>query len=298
MFDAMQDYIQVVEAGSFSQAGKVLNKNASSVARQIDKLEDELGAKLFKRSTRRLELTLTGESFYQQSLEIISALDQARQSVRQDAAEVKGAVAISAFDSFGRLKIAPLLPGYCEQYPHVDVALSLNNSVVDLYQSHFDIAIRYGKPADSSLIMRPLVRDRTRLVASPEYLNGNPGIQHPDDLKHHRCLTLHKQRQLTYWYFDQGREQLKIKVRGALSSCGGEPLIDWCRASLGLTLLSEWCIEKELAEGSLVEVLPQWNASLSEVDSSSVNMLWTAAKAQNPAVRSLIDYIYAAFERS
>ncbi len=292
MIEAMQHFVQVVETGSFSNASKRLSKNASSVARQIDKLEQELGTPLFSRSTRRLELTLAGQSFYQQSLDILSAIHEAKQSVKQGCTEVRGTVAVSVLDSFGRQKIAPLLPRFCALYPHARAALSLDNTVVDLYQSHFDLAIRYGKPADSNLIMKPLLRDRTRLVASPSYLAQHPEIRHPEDLKRHNCLTFHRQRQHTFWYFQQDARQQKIRVNGSLSSCGGEPMVAWAREGLGITLMSQWIIDADLQAGNLVEVLPEWRASLTEANASNIYMVWTPTAAQKPVVRCLIDFLF------
>jgi DNA-binding transcriptional LysR family regulator len=291
MFEAMQNFIQVVEAGSFSAASQVLNKNASSVARQIDKLEQQLGARLFNRSTRRLELTLAGQGFYQQSLDIMAAIEEAKHSVQQKCDEIKGQIAISAFDSYGRMRITPLLPRFCETYPQTQVALSLSNSVVDLYESHFDLAIRHGRPSDSNLIMRRLQIDTAKLVAAPEYLAKHPPIEHPDDLKQHNCLTLHRQRQHTYWYFQQEHHQHKIKVTGSLSACGGEPLIQWLKEGLGITLISEWIVADALASGELVEVLPDWQGQLNSNEAPSIYMVWTQAAAQKPAVRSMIEFL-------
>lgn len=291
MFEAMNNFIQVVEAGSFSAAAQQMNKNASSVARQIDKLEQELGAPLFTRSTRRLELTLAGKSFYQQSLEIMNAMEQAKQSVKQDCREIKGQVALTSFDSYGRDRIAPLLPAFCDRYPEAQVALSLDNQVIDLYQSPFDLAVRHGRPADSNLVMKRLHVDSAKLVASPTYLDQHPPLQHPEDLKHHNCLTFYRQRQHTYWYFKQGQKQHKIKASGSLSSLGGDPILQWVKAGVGITLTSNWLVEDTLAQGELVEVLPSWQAKLTENEPPSIYMVWTPTAAQKPVVRSLIEFL-------
>lgn len=294
MFDAMQNFVRVVESGSFSHAGKTLNKNASSVARQIDKLEEELDTRLFNRSTRRIELTLAGEAFYQQCLDILQAVQSARDSLQTDQTEVRGNVSITVLDSYGRRCIAPLLPQFCRQYPHVNVALSLDNSMVDLHNSSFDLAIRYGTPADSNLIMKSLGGETMKLVASPDYLDKHEPILHPSDLKQHNCLTFHRPRQHTYWYFRHGShsdQQIKIKVNGHLSSCGGEPLADWAANGEGISLLSLWMVEQALAEGRLVEVLQDWRPSVHELNTASVHMVWTATSAQRPAVRSMIDFL-------
>ena len=298
MLEAMRNFIQVVDAGSFSQASKTLRKNASSVARQIDKLEAELGTQLFCRSTRRLELTLSGQSFYQQSIDILNAVQNAKQSVKHDSKDVSGTVVVSVFDSFGRLEIAPLLPKFNQLYPSSKVALSLDNSVVDLYNSDVDICIRHGKPNDSNLIMKPLVKDQVKLVASPKYIDENKTIEHPDDLKNHNCLTFHRQRQHAFWHFKKDNQQLKVKVAGRLSSCGGEPMIQWAKEGIGLTLMSHWCIKKELESGELIEVMPEWRPQLNESNTTQIYMVWPPGATQRPVVRHLIDFISERIRRN
>jgi DNA-binding transcriptional LysR family regulator len=293
MFDSMSTFIEVVEAGSFSSASKKLNKNASSIARQIDKLEDELGAQLFNRSTRRLELTLSGQSFYQQSIEILRSLTQARDSVKADRLDIRGTIYISCLDSFGKNKVAPLLPEFRQMYPNTQAAIALDNNVVDLYQSHFDLAIRHGKPVDSSLIMKPILKDHTRLVATPDYLKSHPPLETPEDLKHHDCLSFHRLRQHTFWHFwhKESKQYQKVRINSALSSCGGEPLVNWAKEGLGITLMSEWMIEEELKSGQLVELLPHWKAGLNESDGDYIYMIWTPTRSQKPIVRAFIDFL-------
>ncbi|BFM13203.1 LysR substrate-binding domain-containing protein [Simiduia litorea] len=293
MFDAMQHFVQVVEAGSFSHAAKRLNKNASSVARQIDKLEQELGTQLFSRTTRRLDLTLHGQSFYHQCLDILNSVDETRQSFKALTSNIEGQVSISSLDSYGDKKIIPLLPLFQKKYPHSKIVVSLDNTMIDLHESPFDLTVRYGRPADSNFIVKPLVRSRGILVASPTYLKNHPAINEPEDLKHHSCLALFKNKQHTYWQFQKAEQTKKLRIEAILSACGGSAVIKWAKQDLGVTLNARWFVEQELASGELVEVLPDWQANISGHEDALVYLMWKATNARRPVVRAMIDFLAA-----
>lgn len=292
MFKAMEQFIKVVECGSFSEAGKLLNKNASSIARQIDRLEHELGVQLFIRSTRRLELTSHGQSFYTQCIDILKSVDTARNSFSDVSPRMTGDLQINALDSFGMSHVVPLLPEFQARYPKIRVSLSLDNTVVDMHNSNFDLAIRLGRPVDSSLIYKPLLKNRYLLVASPDYLKNSNPILVPDDLKQQRCLTFFRHRQRTYWHFRNGEMTRKLQIDGVLSSCGGAALLEWAKQGVGITLSAHWMTEQALADGELVEVLPDWSCGKAQDEDSLVYLLWRAGASQNPALRAMIDFLY------
>ena len=291
MLEGMVHFVRVVEAGSFSAAAQLAGMNPSSVTRRIDQLEAELGARLLVRSTRRLQLTPQGEQFYSQCVDILASVENARQSFRQPNADIQGSIAVTTFDTLGRETLVPLLPEFRAMYPETRVSLSLKNQLVDLYDSPFDLGIRYGKPTDSNLISRPLIKTSGVLLASPKYLVSRPAIKAPEDLHHHDCLTFYRPRQFAWWHFRNGSEYRKIKVVGSLSADGGTPLIMWCRRGQGIALVSRNFAEKEIREGSLSVVLPQWTAALSELDDASIYLVWTPAAGRKPIVRAMIDFL-------
>lgn len=298
MFEAMEHFVAVVESGSFSKAAQRLQKNASSVARQVDRLEQELQTRLFIRSTRRLDLTLNGESFYRQCVEILQSVQEARHSFMDVSPSIHGEVLISVLDSYGQEKVVPLLPEFQRRYPNTRVAISLDNTNVDLHTSQVDLAIRYGRPADSNLIAKTLEYSQGILVASPQYLASHPAPETPEELKDHTCLTLLKQRQHVYWHFRNGDQYKKIRIEGALSSCGGGPLLQWTREGMGITLSANWFVEPLVTSGELVEVLPQWQASVSDQPDTRIYMLWKPSGANRPAVRAMIDFLVEHLDNS
>ncbi|MCP5267653.1 MAG: LysR family transcriptional regulator [Zoogloeaceae bacterium] len=291
MFDAMQTFLDVVETGSFSAAAGRQNKNASSIARQIDRLEQDLGVRLFERSTRRLDLTQPGLTYHERVKQILQDIRLAGNELRQTPGEVQGDISITAFDSFGRTVLAPLLPEFSSRYPQASIILSLDNSIVDLYNSPMDIAVRFGPPQDATLRTRKLVDNETVLVAHPDYLALQPPITQPADLRRHNCLTLHRQRQHVFWHFERSAERIKVRVAGNFSACGGDPLVAFAVAGQGVLLISRWLVENEMRQGQLVEVLPDWQARFNERDSGAIHLVWRANAAQRPVVRAMLDFL-------
>ena len=291
MLEAMAHFVRVVESGSFSAAAQWAGVNPSSVTRRIDQLESELGVTLLIRSTRRLDLTPEGEQFLAQSRDILASVETARQSFKKPDTDVQGDIAITTFDTLGRETLVPLLPEFNQAFPNTRVALCLKNQMVDLYESPFDLGIRYGKPADSTLVCRPLLRLGGVLLASPDYLAKRSPIRQPEDLRHHNCLTFYRPRQFAWWHFRKGDSYRKVKVAGNLSSDGGSPLMMWCRAGYGIALVSRHFADKDLDSGRLKVVLPEWNAALTEQDDASIYLVWTPAAGRKPVVRAMIDFL-------
>lgn len=290
MLGLIRVFIKVVELGSFSKAGAVLNMAPSSVARNIDSLEAELGISLFKRSTRQLLLTEDGEVFLPGANKLLQDANALKASVQGNDVEPEGLIRISAFESFGRLCISPYLPEFLQRYPKLQIEIELDNRVVDLNSENVDLAIRIGQPQDSGLHARLLMSNQTLLCASPEYLALHGEPKTPEDLTEHNCLRLNQDRQKTYWYFQKGEELKKIPVQGNITSKGGTPLLEAAIAGAGLVLLSAWMIDLVKQE-KLKVCLPQWQSSLYEGSSGEVYAIYHGSKYPNPGVRALIDFL-------
>jgi len=294
VFEAMEQFVRVVELGSFSAAAESLGKKPSSITRKVNQLEHEVKTKLLIRSTRRLDLTPDGEQFYNQCKQILQSVHTAKHSFVKGDAKVDGSLGIATFDSIGRAILVPLIAQFRQKHPDTKIAISLDNNLSDLHKGPFDLAIRYGRPDDSSLLFRPLRQMPNVLVASPSYLQQSAPIESPEDLKSHACLAFYRSRQHTWWHFKKGNEHRKIRVDPMLSSEGGTPLLMWAKAHQGITLVSKLFIEEDLKDGRLVEVLPNWQASLTEQDNAILYLVWKPSSAQKPIVRAMINDIVVA----
>ncbi|WP_415905705.1 LysR family transcriptional regulator [Neptuniibacter sp. QD48_55] len=301
MLELLRIFIQVASYGSFSKTAKALNIAPSSVTRSIDKLEAELGVSLFKRSTRALSLTEHGQQLFERANLLIKNADDLVSSVKDANAEPKGELKISVFESFGRQKVSPLIPLFLKQFPKVNVQIELDNQLVDLNSSAFDIGIRIGKPEDSDLRARKLLENRMVLCASPDYLDVFGSPAEPSELSDHNCLLLNQGRQRCYWHFNskpspqknssQSSLQKKVLVTGNLSSKGGSPLVEAAIAGTGILLIARWMVEEHLSDGKLIECMPEWTPSLYEQGSGDIYAIYQGSRYLKPSVRSFIDFL-------
>ncbi|CED57864.1 HTH-type transcriptional regulator, LysR family [Aliivibrio wodanis] len=291
MLDLIRVFDQVVESGSFSQAGHALHMAPSSVARNIDNLENKVQTTLFKRSTRQLILTEEGLYFHQQSIKLLQESDKLLSEMKGHNEEPEGMLRISVFESFGNLVLASLIPEFLSLYPKVQIELELDNNLVDLNSENIDIAIRIGTPQDSRLKARKLMENNTSLVVSSDYLASHETIEKPDDLIHHNCLLITHERQRNHWYFKKGNTSKKVTVSGNLISKGGSPLLNAALKGTGVLLLSDWMTADYIESGALIPVLPKWTVTHGENGSGEIFAIYKSAQYPKPYIRAFLDFI-------
>ncbi|MGF1763043.1 LysR family transcriptional regulator [Aliivibrio kagoshimensis] len=291
MLDLIKVFDQVVESGSFSQAGKVLNMAPSSVARNIDNLEASIKTTLFKRSTRQIILTEEGQYFHQQSIHLLRDTEKLLNEMRSDNDKPEGMLRISVFESYGNLCLAPIIPEFLQRYPNIQIELDLNNHMVDLNSDNIDIAIRIGTPQDSGLKARKLLTNYTSLVASPHYLSQSPAIERPEDLQQHNCLLISHERQRNHWFLKRGQITKKVSVSGNLISKGGSPLLNAALFGSGVLLLSDWMVTPYLESKQLVHLLPEWTATHSESGSGDIYAIYKSSHYPKPHIRAFLDFL-------
>ncbi|NRD74933.1 LysR family transcriptional regulator [Shewanella sp. VB17] len=291
MLEKIKVFYQVVDSGSFSQAAQVLHMAPSSIARNIDILEQQLKTTLFKRSTRQLILTEEGSYFYQQSGKLVEDADTLLAEMRGSRDIPQGMLRISVFESFGNLCLAPIIPEFLQLYPNVQITLELENKVVDLHRDNVDLAIRIGIPQDSGLKARKLLNHPTLLAASPRYLNQHSAITQPSDLHEHNCLLISQERQVNHWYFSQGNTKQKVAVKGNFMSKGGSPLLTAALKDAGVLLLSQWMVKPYLESKQLVNILPNWTVGHWDNGSGEIFALYKSAQYPKPHISAFLDFI-------
>ncbi|MBT6118686.1 MAG: LysR family transcriptional regulator, partial [Rhodospirillaceae bacterium] len=185
----MAVFAKVVEARSFTAAAEQLGLSKSAVSKQISRLEDRLGIRLLNRTTRRLSLTEAGAAYYERCARIVAEAEAADLAITHLQSEPRGVLQVNAPMSFGIAHVAPAIPDFLERYPELRVDMTLNDRVVDLVDEGFDVAIRIGALADSSLIARRLAESRMVAVAAPGYLQRHGAPDRPEDLERHNCLS-------------------------------------------------------------------------------------------------------------
>lgn len=286
-------FAQVVRAGGFSAAAAELGISKAAVSDHVRRLEQRLGVRLLNRTTRSLSLTASGEACYRHCLRLIEAGDLA---VREAVALQKkpmGLLRITAPATFGAMHVAPAVATLMLENPRLEVELSLSVAAVDLVREKFDLAIRIGAMAPSSLVARRLASVRQIVVGAPEYLRRRGIPTAVEDLASHDALQFTPLGWGGEWRFagPDGRERRQaVNVRFATDS--GEAIVAATCASLGLALLPNWLVHREVASGALVRLLPGWERG--DVPVHAVH----ASGARPPAkVRACVEALVRHFGR-
>jgi DNA-binding transcriptional LysR family regulator len=284
-------FVRTVDVGSFSGAARVLGLAPSSVARQVDRLESELGARLLVRSSRSLALTPAGARYLPRARRILDEAEQARLEARSLEQEPSGLVRVTSVPSVGQLRICPRLPELFARHPRVRIELDLSSRLVDLRAEGFDVGVRIGQPSDSELLIRRLRSSDAALVCSPELRERLGEPAHPRELLGWPCLTLQPRRATVAWQFSMGAERLSVPVTGALSSRDGLSLYRACLAGVGASVLTRWLLEEDIEAGRLVELLPGWTPALWPESRGAFHLVYPKERRSNAAVMAVVDFL-------
>lgn len=291
MLTGMKLFAEVVDAGSFSEAGRRLGLAASSVSRQVNGLEDELRARLLNRSTRSLSLTHAGEVYYERVRRILSEVSETNAAVAQLEASPRGLLKLNAPVVFGRRHIAPHIATFCERFPEVSIDLMMTDHFVDVIESGADVVIRVGGLSDSSLIARRLARNRRILVAAPKYLEKNGAPETPEVLADHKCLVYKLNVSLAEWHIRSAEGALsKVRVSGPLTANNTEALHRAALDGLGIALLPTWTCGDDVASGRLVRLLPGHEADL-VAHETAIHAIYPHARHLSAKVRAFVDFL-------
>lgn len=276
-------FVRIASTHNISQAGKELGLSAPVASMHINKLEESMGARLIHRTTRKVSLTEEGETLLPYAEEIISSVDAAQATVGTGKACPKGTLRITAPASFGRIHLIPALNGFLAQYPDLSVDIRLTDSMVDLVEGGFDVAIRNADLKDSSLIAKKLATDKRIMCASPDYIKTYGAPQHPSELRQHLCI---KHTGLESWAFETPEGIEHIKVKGRIRVDHGEAVRDAAVDGMGIAMCATWIAYQHLKDGSLIQVLENYTL----IDHSAIWAVYPSSRLLAPKVRAFIDY--------
>lgn len=257
MWQGLEVFLAVVEHGSFSRAATALNTSTSYVSRQIKQLEQRLGTVLLHRTTRTQNLTASGREYALKLKVIQQELQDATNHIQGVQKQPKGVIRMSGAGDFVANQIAPIVAEFLTHYPDVSVDLDFNNRNIDLVEEGFDLAIRFGRLQDSSLIARKLCTRPMSLVASPQYLAQHGVPIHPYELINHNCLvTIHNR-----WRFSITQQIEDVKVSGNWRSNNPQAVLNACIQGLGIAYLAEDIVSHAVTKGQICYLLPQFQVS-------------------------------------
>jgi len=277
----------VTEAGNFARAAEMLGLTPSGVSRAVARLEARVGVRLFDRNPRDVSLTEEGRRFHAQVMPLLAGLDEAAAEAAGAAAVVRGRLRVSVDPWFARMVLASKLQQFLVRYPLLSVDLSTSNYRQDM-MAGVDVAVRFGPPDESSLIVRKLLETRVLTVAAPAYLEKYGEPQSPQDLVHHEALLFRDpQTGLPFpWEFRRGGEVEDVKVSGRLVLDDPSVAIAACLAGQGIFQSLAVGLAPLLSRGELIQILPEWSEELFPLYAYHPSRHLPPAK-----VRALLDFI-------
>jgi len=293
-FEDIQAFIAVVDAGSFTAAADRLGSAKSAVSRRVSALEERLGVQLLHRTTRVLNLTETGRSFYDHGARILADLEEAEAAVQQEHGELRGTLRFALPLSFGVRHMCGPIATFSKQHPRVRFDLDLNDRRVDLIEDNFDVALRIGHLSDSSLIARRLFDVRAVVCGSPHYLNVHGVPETPDDLHDHQCLVYSNTSDPEKWnYVDANGDQDSIRVNSAMAASSGDFLCNAAAHGLGLVIQPTFIAAQAIRTGNLVPVLTDYSWPI-----SPAYAVYPPTRHLSYRVRAFIDFLADKFSGS
>jgi len=281
-------FVKVVEKGSFTHAAKELGMPKATLSRKVAELENRLGTRLLKRTTRSLGLTEAGTVYYEHGARIARELTDAESAVGQLSSSPRGWLRITAPPALGADSIAPLLPEFMAKYPDVRIDMHLSNERMDLVASEMDLALRVGPLADSTLTARKLATLQGAVFASPDYLARHGEPLQPEDLRHHRALCMEKQRAGAHflWPLVADGNKVDAEVSPVLVANDVSTLLVSVLAGVGVALLPESFGGPAVTVGRLRRILARWSGVTYEL-----NAVFPPGRMHAPKVRVFVDFL-------
>lgn len=252
-------FTSVVEAGSFTAAGVRLGVAKAVVSHQVAALERELGTALLVRTTRKLRLTEAGRRFYERTVAILGAVDEAVGLVKRGQEVPEGTLRLNAPHEYGVRVVAPAIARYVTQYPDVEVVLSLDDRRTDLVEANVDLSIRVGWLDDMAARARRIADFDQLLVVAPAYLERQEVPGGPAGLRRQRWIANTALRNPLRWTFNRGGERVRVVGQAAVAADKTSAVAALALSGAGLAVLPDFVVGDALAEGRLVHLLPDWS---------------------------------------
>ncbi len=280
-------FVQIVQAGSFIQASRLLEIPKSTLSDKVSELEEELGVTLLIRTTRKLSMTEAGETFYRKTQPALLQIRSASEETSQLQTTPQGRLRITAVTGLGSSSMIDAVAKFRRKFPAIKVDLDFTDRIVDLVGEGYDIAIRSGQLADSTLISKRVGMSSFGLVVSPSYLKQHGTPKHPKSLVDHSCIQFSAIGVDPVWELrSSGGKKARIAVSGGTSANSISAVKRLAELEEGIALLPTFHCQKELESGSLVRLLPEWST-----EPSPIHLVYPQQKYVNPRIREVLPYL-------
>lgn len=277
--------------GTLSAAARQLGVTPAAASATLKRLEAQLGARLFERSTRAMRLTPQGQTLIDYAQRALDLLAEGESLVSADRGALVGTLRVAAPSDLARGTLLPWLDDFLALHPDLQLALSVGDRLLDVMRDEVDVALRYGELADSRLVARRMVLTRRVLCASPAYLARHGAPTLPQDLTQHNCLIFQLGgRPSRRWRFERDGQWTEVRVGGNRSADDAALARQWALAGVGITLKSALDVHGDLASGALVRLLPEWQG-----EPYALHALLPSGRFVPARVRALVDFLAERF---
>ncbi|WP_072390035.1 LysR family transcriptional regulator [Hyphomicrobium sp. CS1GBMeth3] len=290
--EAMNVLTKVVSTGSFAEAARRLGVTRSAISKAITQLEQELGARLLDRTTRRVTPTEAGLAYYERCLAILAQIAETEAQISRLHDEPKGLLKVNAPMSFGTLYLGQAVADFMDRYRELRVELILTDRMIDPLEEGVDVTVRIGAMVDSSLIARRISTARVLLVAGPEYIARHGAPEVPADLATHKCLHYGHSTTVPRWQLTEDGAPFSVPIAACLCSNNGDTLRDAALKGIGIARLPSFIVGADIAAGRLVSVLEKYPAQDLTIHALYAPNRFLAAKS-----RVFIDFLVERFGR-
>ncbi|HEB57660.1 MAG TPA: LysR family transcriptional regulator [Gammaproteobacteria bacterium] len=262
-------FLDVMRVRNFSRVADARGMAPSSISRAITALEQELGVRLFQRTTRRLEPTEAGRLYFERVAPLVAEFQSAAQMARDLVEEPRGTLRLTASTVHGQMYVVPLVTELAAQYPALSIDVLLTDAWVDLVEERVDIAVRLGSLQDSSCIARRVADMRFHVCASPAWVAAHDRVEAPQQLAQHDCLLFPRPGYDLNWLFRDAHGRVsEVPIHGRYLMTNSQAIKQCALAGMGIALLPDWLVDAELADGQLLRLLPEYEATATDFDSA------------------------------
>jgi DNA-binding transcriptional LysR family regulator len=280
-------------AGSLSAAAREMGITTAAVSKHLSQMESRLGVPLITRTTRRMSLTVEGDFLLRHARSILAEMADLEQQLGASRSKPSGLLRVNSTLGFGRSHVGPLISRFTQQYPQVDVQLQLSVDPPALTEDAFDVCIRFGPPPDTRVISRKIANNQRLLCAAPSYIARHGEPISPADLVRHNFISI-RQGGEAYGVIKLSRGRSgkteTIKTRGNLTTNDGSIAVQWALDGHGILMRAEWDIRTYLAQGQLVQILPQFRTP-----DADIYAVYPAQHKSAARVKAFVDFIVQAF---
>ena len=286
--DAMKLFTRIVELGSFTAASDGMDLPRATATHTIQQMEKRLGVRLLQRTTRHVSATLDGQAYYERCLRLLADLEEADAFIGEAAAQPKGKLRVDLQQTLATNFLLPHLGAFCDRYPGIELEIGMGDRLVDLVREGVDCVLRGGEPRDSSMVARRVALLPQVTVASAAYVQAHGRPRKLEDLRQHlgvNFLSSATGRRLPFEFTVDGVVQ-NLPLRGRVAVTNADAYMACCEQGLGLVQVPRYRVRRQLADKSLVELLPKLPPP-----PMPVSVLYPHHRQLSPRVRVFVDWV-------